>query len=206
MNLLDYIDGQRRGPQANRLEREALVDPFLAEALEGYEAVGGDAAASLERLHRRVERRSTRLWRWTVRTLAACGAAAAVFVATGVIFRVQDPVGPVPILPYLAENTRPVVPITGDTLSFARLAPTPKEDPFRRYLDENLFPVYNARGERIAGRVILEFRVDRRGRPAGIRLRRSLSPEADRQARHLLENGPAWPDARGRVQVEIEFP
>lgn len=34
MKLTDYIFGSRRGREANRLEREAMADPFLADAVE----------------------------------------------------------------------------------------------------------------------------------------------------------------------------
>lgn len=40
MKLLDYIRGARKGKEAHRLEKEAMRDPFLADALEGYSRVG----------------------------------------------------------------------------------------------------------------------------------------------------------------------
>lgn len=40
MNLRRYIQGDRKGKEANRIEREAMKDPFLADALEGYERLG----------------------------------------------------------------------------------------------------------------------------------------------------------------------
>ena len=51
MKLTDYIFGSRRGREANRLEREAMADPFLADAVEGYDSVYGghsDKLAELE--------------------------------------------------------------------------------------------------------------------------------------------------------------
>ena len=36
MKLSDYIRGFRKGKEAHRLEIEAMRDPFLADALEGY--------------------------------------------------------------------------------------------------------------------------------------------------------------------------
>ena len=57
MQLKDYIQGDRRGKEANRLEREAMNDPFLREALEGFDAVGGDHAEVIERLENRIAKR-----------------------------------------------------------------------------------------------------------------------------------------------------
>ena len=48
MKLLDYIRGARKGKEAHRLEKEAMRDPFLADALEGYSRVGNGADVGLE--------------------------------------------------------------------------------------------------------------------------------------------------------------
>ena len=53
MKLKDYIQGNKRGKEANRLEREALNDPFLEEALEGFETVTGDHTEIVDRLEKR---------------------------------------------------------------------------------------------------------------------------------------------------------
>jgi len=50
MQLKDYIQGNRRGKDANRLEREAMSDPFLQDALDGFDAVAGNHAQIIERL------------------------------------------------------------------------------------------------------------------------------------------------------------
>jgi hypothetical protein len=44
MNLDHYIQGIRKGREINRIEREAMDDPFLAEALEGYDKTTGSHA------------------------------------------------------------------------------------------------------------------------------------------------------------------
>jgi len=53
MQLKDYIQSKKQGKDANRLEREALNDPFLQEALEGFDEVPGDHAAIIDRLEKR---------------------------------------------------------------------------------------------------------------------------------------------------------
>lgn len=54
MKLIDYINGQKRGREAHRLEREAMSDPLLSEALEGFDAVGGDHSERLARMRTKV--------------------------------------------------------------------------------------------------------------------------------------------------------
>ena len=56
MRLKDYIQGNRRGKEANRLEREAMSDPFLQEAMDGFDAVAGNHAQIIERLEKRYTR------------------------------------------------------------------------------------------------------------------------------------------------------
>ena len=41
MKLLDYIRGLRKGKEAHRLEKESMQDPFLADAMDGYNQVEG---------------------------------------------------------------------------------------------------------------------------------------------------------------------
>ena len=41
MRLSDYIQGLRKGKEAHRLEKESMKDPFLADAIDGYNQVEG---------------------------------------------------------------------------------------------------------------------------------------------------------------------
>jgi hypothetical protein len=54
MNLKDYIKGDKRGKEAHRLEREAMSDPFLQEAMDGFERVEGNHAKVITQLEKRV--------------------------------------------------------------------------------------------------------------------------------------------------------
>ena len=60
MKLIDYIFGSRRGREANRLERETMRDPFLADAIEGYDAVYGNHSDKLAALSQRIDARAAR--------------------------------------------------------------------------------------------------------------------------------------------------
>jgi len=50
MQLKDYIQGNRHGKEANRFEREAMNDPFLQGALDGFDSVAGDHSEIIEEL------------------------------------------------------------------------------------------------------------------------------------------------------------
>jgi protein TonB len=53
--ILSYLKGNRKGEAANRVEREAMHDPFLAEALSGYEQHGGNHVRAIKQLQRKVK-------------------------------------------------------------------------------------------------------------------------------------------------------
>jgi hypothetical protein len=58
MPLKDYIQGKRLGKEANQLEREAMNDPFLQEAMDGFDAVAGDHVKAINRLEKRFSKHS----------------------------------------------------------------------------------------------------------------------------------------------------
>jgi len=59
VNLKDYIRGERHGAGAHDLELEAMRDPLLADALDGYNAVPGDHSTVLEGLEGRIRHSAT---------------------------------------------------------------------------------------------------------------------------------------------------
>lgn len=75
MNFKDYIRGQRHGKDANQLERNAMNDPFLQDAIDGFDSVSGDHLSAVEKLEKQLSTPSKhidkRVWIWT---------AAAIFV------------------------------------------------------------------------------------------------------------------------------
>ncbi len=87
MNLKDYIHGKRYGKEANRLEREAMNDPFLQDAIDGYDSVPGNHVEALEKLEKRFaprpERIDKRVWLWA--------AAAALVLLIGIPFLLRQP-------------------------------------------------------------------------------------------------------------------
>jgi protein TonB len=91
MNILDYIRGNRRGREAHRLERDAMSDPLLADALEGYDAVEGRHEEAIARLRDRIavraqgRRSHRRVW------LVAAAAGVALLLGVGGLYRFWIP-------------------------------------------------------------------------------------------------------------------
>lgn len=74
--ILAYLKTGRRGKPANRLERDAMHDPFLNDALEGFESIESedqllsDIQRMRERLHRK-QQPNRRGWiRWAAASVA----------------------------------------------------------------------------------------------------------------------------------------
>jgi outer membrane biosynthesis protein TonB len=58
-DIKEYLRGDRRGIEAHRLEKKALSDPFLFEALEGLTQTPADPLDGIIRLERQLEERSS---------------------------------------------------------------------------------------------------------------------------------------------------
>lgn len=54
-----YLAGDKKGKDANRLEREALNDPFLAEAMEGFESFDDDPSLAINEITARLSAKSS---------------------------------------------------------------------------------------------------------------------------------------------------
>ncbi|MGJ7025976.1 carboxypeptidase-like regulatory domain-containing protein [Petrimonas sulfuriphila] len=87
MNLKDYIHGKRYGKEANRLEREAMNDPFLQDTIDGYDSVPGNHVEAIEKLEKRFAPQpkhiDKRVWLWA--------AAAVLVLLIGLPFLLRQP-------------------------------------------------------------------------------------------------------------------
>jgi outer membrane biosynthesis protein TonB len=117
MKLWRYIQGSRRGIEAHRIEKEAMKDPFLADALEGYEKVQGNHQRKAARLQREITRRQQRITNKSAymktNHLKVWSIAAAILIIIGIIY-----------IWLLPDNT-----------------PVAKETPFTDQLEEKNLPV-----------------------------------------------------------------
>lgn len=87
MNLKEYIQGKRHGKEANRLEREAMSDPFLQDAIDGYDSVAGDHLSAIKKLEKKVAPKPSR----KVRPVWIWAAAALLVLLIGIPFLLRQP-------------------------------------------------------------------------------------------------------------------
>ena len=84
MKLIDYIQGKRRGKAANELEREAMNDPFLQDAIDGFDAVPGDHLSTIQDLENQLQQKLTKRKQVINYRLWAVGVAASVILLLGI--------------------------------------------------------------------------------------------------------------------------
>jgi hypothetical protein len=102
MNFKDYIKGQRQGKDANRFEQEAQNDPFLMEAIDGFDEHPSEMHLSvIEELEENVLRHSS-VKKTSSRRIWYIGVAASLALLVGISFFFQ-PQKPDEII--LAKNT-----------------------------------------------------------------------------------------------------
>ncbi|MDR0334164.1 MAG: carboxypeptidase-like regulatory domain-containing protein [Dysgonamonadaceae bacterium] len=77
MNLKDYIQGKRSGKEANRLERQAQENPFLHDAIDGFDSIAGNHLSAIENLEKELNnrlqkpRKKTVALKWRIIAVAA---------------------------------------------------------------------------------------------------------------------------------------
>jgi len=58
MKFLDYIRGQRKGEDAHRIERNSMQDPFLYEAIEGFDSIDDNHIERINNIQNRLRAKS----------------------------------------------------------------------------------------------------------------------------------------------------
>lgn len=111
-DIKNYLRGNRKGKAANRLERDALSDPFLFEALEGLTSTAGDPMDGLIRLERQLEERARvspkkrRGWLYAAASLL-------VLVMCGTLWMMQTQERVLPVDKVILSNNQQIAPPLG---------------------------------------------------------------------------------------------
>lgn len=115
MKLSDYIKGLRKGKEAHRLEKESMQDPFLADALDGYQQVEGDHERRLEQLRSQISARTSKVrFRRAVSWSVAACLALGIGISSYFLFMKSEEVMP-PLL--FEEEMLAVAPSEEDSVS-----------------------------------------------------------------------------------------
>lgn len=93
--LEDYLDGKLDAQAMHRVEREALEDPFVAEALEGLKAMPKrkqTLSILQKQLHDRVKNQPVKrkMWGITTHRLSIAATATVAFIAVSILFIMRE--------------------------------------------------------------------------------------------------------------------
>lgn len=86
--------------------------------------------------------------------------------------------------------------------------PYPKEgkEKFDQYIKDNAVPDFDSTGERITANILLSFTLNKKSKPAHIKVLESSCEACEKEAIRLLKNGPDWVGKSGTTTtVRIQF-
>ncbi|MDH6358683.1 energy transducer TonB [Parabacteroides sp. PF5-9] len=228
MKLSDYIKGSRRGKAANRLERQAMEDPFLADALEGYDRVPGDHTERIMDVRKRMittnRKRHMQIRSWSaVASLVVLVVLSVYFLMNQTqvspIAQNEDSTADIPVeettiilpasTPALArsQKTAPMTDIVLDSVENESVYPQPLvgEEAYHAYIRQSLIHPTDEICRNRQGCVVLRFYINSEGRPYDIQVIQPLCDSADKEAMRLIEEGPSWTISEQAVEWKIEF-
>ena len=96
--------------------------------------------------------------------------------------------------------------VAGVSISDSMSGPQVGWQKFYQYISKNSKIPMSESGVKYAGKVVLSFYVNKRGRPGNLKTEQSLCAECDKEAARLLITGPKWKYLSGkRYFVDIPF-
>lgn len=172
-----YIQGGRRGKEANRIERQAMRDPFLSEALEGFDRAKDNPVPHINVLRHKIRRKNQR--RLNVFKYGGIAASFVFIIAFSVYFGLQ-------------KNNQ----------SQNRIE---EREAYKEYIEKNIVYPADETCAGVYGEVTLSFFIDETGRPYRITVIKSLCSSADKEAIRLIEEGPSWHTGKDKVVYSVHF-
>lgn len=227
-SLMQYVQGSRKGKEAYRLEKEAMKDPFLSDALDGYQAVEGNHVESIEDMRRRISRRARshrdNITKWSIAAslLICLGFGSYFWLNRQLGMLAQSPLAVVMEKQAAPLQQAPLAGIAADSMqeqenasgagealtrSMSRHIPQPVigKDAYHEYLKKELIHPQDSLCKGVSGTVVVEFQINEKGRPVDLKVKRSLCESADREALRLIEQGPDWQVDTAKVFVPVVF-
>ncbi|MDD3078131.1 MAG: carboxypeptidase-like regulatory domain-containing protein [Paludibacter sp.] len=113
MTFKDYIQGKRMGREANKLEQQALNDPFFEDAIDGFDGIQADHLSVIGELEKEIDKKSNkkspvhlRMW------ILSVAAALTLLIGISVLFRQSEnspePLAVKDIVPEAKQKELPV--------------------------------------------------------------------------------------------------
>lgn len=205
--LEDYLDGNLDAKMMNRVERESLEDPFVAQALAGLSASPKRSLQALSLLQKQLETRIAEQHQqktksvMTWQRLSIAAAAAVIFIAVSIVFWMRQNNN----FSQSAGQTKAVEVNLDPARNMEAIKPVGGWAAFFIYVKKN--NTLAASGK-IGKAVELSFKIDASGKPADIKVIKSPGAQYSTESIRLLQAGPVWEipaDLSKTTRVNIDF-
>lgn len=209
VRIQQYLKGQLSPEEMNKLEREALDDPFLNDALEGYMQKGLNTH-QLTLLQQRLQDRITEQPQernrmlFTSQRLGIATAACLLFILACVLLWMVNNMnqannGTKEVTVEL--NTEDAI-VPGSKMPNAKQVEGSSASPVGGWDSFNDYIGKNVKANIGKGEAIVRFDVNEEGRPFNIQAIKGNQPQIDEVTR-LLEAGPKWQRAKSGEVVFV---
>ena len=200
----NYVNGLMSREEMHALEREALDDPFLQDAIDGYKLQEGVDVKQLsllqQRLATRIAEQSTgrnrRFYGWQRLAIGATAAVMFVTICTLLLLR---------YFPQQKSNLAEVEIMQDQVFSVA-VANTGQfnGEPTVTWAQYELYLTHSYVGnDHREGEVLVHFKIDEMGKPNRILINGSDDLTLYSELVRLLENGPKWRGNEAEIRVDL---
>ncbi len=202
----------------HELERQALNDPFLADALEGYIRTDKPASSQLSLLQKQLEERiavqqeQKNAFHFGWQRISVAAAACLLFISASILFwmkgswnqnKAADKERKVDVSLMHPDSVKQYTSNKDQRMlqNEVPARPTGGWEKFEKYLRENkkLSSLPGADSE-----VTLAFKVTTAGSPGDIRVISGLTEELNREAIRLVKQGPTW-EYSGSQEIRLKI-
>lgn len=201
----NYINGLMAADDMHTFEQEALQDPFLQDAIDGYRNQKGVDPRSLSLLQQRLERRVAEQARlkhshyfgWQRLTVGLVAAVMFVVACTLLLIR---------YFPEKSQVNITEVELMDEQLSAVRVQALANTDaqPLAGWEAYQHFLSENYSGQNPIQTVSLSFKIDSTGTPYNISLDIDKNNRLYQELSSLIANGPKWKGTS--ASIKITFP
>ena len=201
--LEDYLDGKLDASEMYQVERHALEDPFVSEALAGLSESPKRSLQNIsmlqKQLHDRVAQQKTskkeRVVTWQRLSIGA--AAAVLFIAVSIIFWMKDSVN----RSQQAKQQEQAGEVTVTTY-LTSAQPVGGYHAYQTYLKEN----NRLKGNKINEMVSMTFQVQKDGKADAFEIIKTPGKIYSEEAIRLVMEGPKWElPAKGPNKVSLSI-
>lgn len=198
ITIQQYLAGELSAEESYQLERDALQDPMLQDAIDGFEHSKSFSYSAVNTLQQRLNARVAKQqekrnhFYFGRQRLAIASIAGVLFILTCVLFWMIN-------FPLKKTDTASTVKELSVNLQFniSSSATSGNISPAIGWADYNHYLSINYTGSAIKEDIMLSFRVVN-DRPTAIKVLSGQEKEAEKFVR-LIENGPDWKGSEGIV-------